>query len=75
MLLQRNKIQIGNRQQIQLAATIRGNKSQAEFGNKSKFCSPMEIQANNESEDLIVAVGMISKRESDRRNLIAVSTL
>ena len=68
MLLQRNKIQIGNRQQIQLA-TIRGNKYQAGFGNKSK------IHANNESEGLIVAVGMISKSESDSRNLIAVSTL
>ena len=33
----------------------------------------MEIQVNNESEDLIV--GMISKSESDSRNLIAVSTL
>ena len=66
MLLQRNKIQIGNRQQIQLA-TIRGNKSQAELGNKSK------IHANNESEDLIV--GLISKSKPDSRNLIAVSTL
>ena len=43
------------------------NKYQSEFGNKSK------IDANNEVEDLIM--GMISKSEWDRRNLIAVSTL
>ena len=59
------QIQIGNRQQIQ-PATIRGNTSEAEFGKKSKICANLMRQRQ---------VGMISKRESDRRNLIAVSTL
>ena len=36
------QIQIGNRQQIQ-PATIRGNKSEAEFGNKSKIHDNDEV--------------------------------
>ena len=58
------QIQIGNRQQIQ-PATIRGNKSKAEFGK-----NPKSVLMTRQR-----SVGMISKRESDRRNLIAVSTL
>ena len=58
------QIQIGNRQQIQ-PATIRGNKSEAEFGK-----NPISVLMTRQRQ-----VGMISKRESDRRNLIAVSTL
>ena len=37
------QIQIGNRQQIQ-PATIRGNKSEAEFGKKSNICANDEVE-------------------------------